>query len=95
MYYDPTPCDPFRLNEGSSLFDLASRQMEAGDATMTRLYSYINGDGMHLHQQIDKITGEQKFVADHTWTYANVLHALLVRDSAFAIKNEVEAGLRA
>ncbi len=81
--------DLLGLAKGATMMELALRQMEAGDAVMTRLYGHVNKDGGRVDEQIDKNTGEQTSAEGLTWSYANILHAMKVREQAVTIKGQV------
>lgn len=58
----------------------------AGDAILTRLVHHIEqSDDWHLYEQIDRETGKQYNAKDLTWSYAEVLSALTVREQALNI----------
>ena len=63
--------------------DLATAQLAAGDAVMSRLWSYVNMDAGRIDEQIDKNTGAQASAQGLTWSYANILHALHIRFNNF------------
>ena len=44
-------------DHSATLLDLASAALAAGDAVMTRLWSYVKDDGGRIDEQIDKNTG--------------------------------------
>ena len=67
-------------DDDASLLDLAQAASSAGDAVMTRLWSYVKDDGGRIDEQIDKNTGAQTSAAALTWSYANILHALHTRN---------------
>lgn len=57
--------------------------LRAGDSVLVRIHSHIAAqDDMHLYEQIDKQTGAQYNAKDITWSYAEVLTALLERGRA-------------
>ena len=58
---------------------MARAALGAGDAVMTRLWSYVKDDGGRIDEQIDKNTGQQTSAAALTWSYANILHTLHTR----------------
>ena len=43
--------------EEATLLDLARAALAAGDAVMSRLWSYVKEDGGRIDEQIDKNTG--------------------------------------
>ena len=77
------------LEEGATMKDLALKQLEAGDAVMTNLYGHVNADGGRVDEQIDKYTGVQAAAQGLTWSYANILHALVVREEGFKLREEI------
>lgn len=77
------------LEEGATMKDLALKQLEAGDAVMTNLHGHVSSDGGRVDEQIDKYTGAQASAQGLTWSYANILHALRVRETAFALKEKI------
>eukprot|EP00420_Gonyaulax_spinifera_P022271 CAMPEP_0197900080 /NCGR_PEP_ID=MMETSP1439-20131203/48197_1 /TAXON_ID=66791 /ORGANISM="Gonyaulax spinifera, Strain CCMP409" /LENGTH=587 /DNA_ID=CAMNT_0043520939 /DNA_START=29 /DNA_END=1792 /DNA_ORIENTATION=+ len=53
-----------------------------GDAVMLRIVHHVrSSDNWHLYEQIDKVTGEQLNAKDLTWSYAEIIDALLERRS--------------
>lgn len=61
----------------------AGEFVAAGDAVLTRLKAHIGDDeGWHLWEQLDRHTGKQFNAKDITWSYAEVLSALVQRDEA-------------
>ena len=81
--------DLLNLNPGAKMSDLAVRQIEGGDAVMQRLWERVAGDGGRIDEQIDKFNGNQASAASLTWSYANILHALKVRENALKLKESV------
>jgi len=70
------------LQEGATATDLAAAQVAAGDAVMTSLWSRVqDAPNGRIDEQIDKHTGAQTSAAGLTWSYANILHALHVRQN--------------
>ena len=67
-----------------TVLDLAQAASSAGDAVMTRLWSYVKDDGGRIDEQIDKNSGAQTSAAALTWSYANILHALHTRKQVVA-----------
>jgi len=72
--------DLLQLPVGSTARDLAAAQMGAGDATMNALWRHVQDANGRIDEQIDKFTGAQASAAGLTWSYANILHALHVRE---------------
>eukprot|EP00928_Gymnodinium_smaydae_P063791 TRINITY_DN47284_c0_g1_i1.p1 TRINITY_DN47284_c0_g1~~TRINITY_DN47284_c0_g1_i1.p1 ORF type:complete len:492 (+),score=131.14 TRINITY_DN47284_c0_g1_i1:54-1529(+) len=63
----------------------ANAFVAAGDAVLLRLKHHVlPSDDWHLYEQIDKETGQQYNAKDITWSYAEVLMALLERSKAVA-----------
>jgi len=60
--------------------DLALAQKAAGDSVMNRLWTYVKDDGGRIDEQIDRNTGVQASAEGLTWSYANILHSLHVRE---------------
>jgi len=54
----------------------------AGDAVLLRIAHHVRLDGGHLYEQIDKNSGRQYNARDLTWSYAEVLVALVERGEA-------------
>merc|ERR1711973_696032 len=79
-----------RLEETATAVDLAAAQVAAGDAVMTSLWSHVQDAGGRIDEQIDKHTGVQTSAAGLTWSYANILHALHVRDGVQSLKSSIE-----
>jgi len=52
-----------------------------GDGLLLRIRHYIESYDFHMYEQIDKNTGQQISAYDLTWSYAEVLNALKLRDS--------------
>ena len=77
------------LPAGSRISDLAARQVDAGDATMQRLHDVVQNDNGRLDEQIDKNAGYQRSAQHLTWSYANVLHAIYVRDGTVKLRERI------
>ena len=60
--------------------DLALAQKSAGDSVMFRLWEHVKDDGGRIDEQIDRNTGVQASAEGLTWSYANILHSLHVRE---------------
>lgn len=69
-----------QLGEGSTASDFVAQSKNAGDSVMFRLYSHVKDDGGRIDEQIDRETGVQKSAKTLTWSHANVLHALHIRN---------------
>ena len=65
-----------KLKETATLREQVQAAVQAGDAVMNLLYSYVKGDGGHIAEQIDKNGGSQKSANDLTWSFANILGAM-------------------
>lgn len=46
----------------------------------TRLWEYVKDDGGRIDEQIDKFTGAQASAQALTWSYANIIHSLHIRN---------------
>lgn len=80
-----------QLGEGSTASDFVENAKNAGDSVMARLYSHIKDDGGRVDEQIDRETGVQKSAKTLTWSHANVLHALHIRDKlASALESPIQ-----
>ena len=73
-----------QLGEGATAYDFVVNAKNAGDSVMTRLYNHVKSDDGRIDEQIDKVTGVQKSAKTLTWSHANVLHALHIRDKLAA-----------
>eukprot|EP00421_Protoceratium_reticulatum_P003194 CAMPEP_0168364624 /NCGR_PEP_ID=MMETSP0228-20121227/4303_1 /TAXON_ID=133427 /ORGANISM="Protoceratium reticulatum, Strain CCCM 535 (=CCMP 1889)" /LENGTH=600 /DNA_ID=CAMNT_0008377389 /DNA_START=57 /DNA_END=1859 /DNA_ORIENTATION=+ len=63
-----------------SFAGLTADFVAAGDAVLQRIAAHVKAqDRWHLYEQIDKETGGQLNARDLTWSYAEVLDALLER----------------
>ena len=60
--------------------NLALAQKGAGDSVMFRLWEHVKDDGGRVDEQIDRNTGVQASAEGLTWSYANILHSLHVRE---------------
>ena len=45
-----------------------------------RLWEYVKDDGGRIDEQIDKFTGAQASAQALTWSYANIIHSLHIRN---------------
>jgi len=79
--------DLLNLNQDTTHFDIVQATLEAGDAVMYRLYQKVKGDNGHIAEQIDRNNGAQKNAKDLTWSYANILSAMVERQKV-ALKIE-------
>ena len=79
--------DLLNLNQDATHFDIVQATLEAGDAVMYRLYQKVKGDNGHIAEQIDRNNGAQKNAKDLTWSYANILSAMVERQKV-ALKIE-------
>eukprot|EP01127_Copromyxa_protea_P012578 TRINITY_DN3302_c0_g1_i1.p1 TRINITY_DN3302_c0_g1~~TRINITY_DN3302_c0_g1_i1.p1 ORF type:complete len:503 (+),score=114.35 TRINITY_DN3302_c0_g1_i1:19-1527(+) len=64
--------------------EFARAMASAGDSVLNRIAYHVAGDNFHLAEQIDKDSGFQKSATDLTWSYANVLKAMHIRQQVFA-----------
>jgi len=81
------------LDEKATAKDLAAAQVAAGDAVMTSLWSHVQDADGRIDEQIDKYTGAQASAEGLTWSYANILHSLHVRNQVVKLQEEVNADL--
>ena len=69
---------------GQEFSGKATAFVAAGDAVLARLSHHIqvasNAD-LHVYEQIDRATGAQYNAKDLTWSYAELLSALELRQS--------------
>jgi len=72
--------DTNKNNNIKSAQDLAMAQTAAGDSVMYRLWEYVKDDGGRIDEQIDKFTGAQASAQALTWSYANIIHSLHIRN---------------
>jgi len=73
------------LNGGQGFSGSPRDFLRAGDSVLVRLKDHIRPeDELHLFEQIDRSTGQQYNAKDLTWSYAEVLNALVMRRSAVA-----------
>jgi len=79
-----------KLGEGATASDFVASAKNAGDSVMTRLYSHVKDDGGRIDEQIDRETGVQKSAKTLTWSHANVLHALHIRNKLSAALEKPE-----
>lgn len=77
-----------KLEDGASGAALANTAFKAGDAVMYRVWQHVKNDDGRIDEQIDKNTGAQASAKSLTWSLANVLHALKVRDQASVARNQ-------
>jgi len=82
-----------RLEETATAKDLAAAQVSAGDAVMTSLWSHVQDADGRMDEQIDKHTGAQASARGLTWSYANILHALHVRNKVLDLQKQVNSSL--
>jgi len=82
--------DLMKLGEGATASQLAAAQMAAGDATMTALWRHVQDAGGRIDEQIDKFNGGQVSAEGLTWSYANILHAMHVRQNLVQLRQQVE-----
>jgi len=55
----------------------------AGDSVLLRIAKHVEVNNWHLYEQIDKVTGLQYNAKDLTWSYAEVLSAMLERSKVW------------
>jgi len=67
--------------------DFARLLLSAGDSVLNRIAYHVKGDNFHLYEQIDRNTGYQRSATDLTWSYANVLKAMFVRNQTATLIN--------
>jgi len=68
------------LNVNSIPSDEVNFFKAQGDGLLLRIKAYIKSYDFHMYEQIDKNTGEQISAYDLTWSYAEVLNALKLRN---------------
>ena len=73
-----------KLSQGTSAKALPKFLALAADGVLLRLRKHVEPDGFHLNEQIDKTAGRQMSAQDLTWSYAEVLNAMLWRSAAYA-----------
>jgi len=66
-------------------FRFAELMASAGDSVLQRIAYHVAGGGFHLSEQLDRNTGYEKSATDLTWSYANVLKAMYVRDQVMSL----------
>jgi glucoamylase len=63
--------------------------VDAGDkmllATKTFACTYQDGSTLHMSEQIDRSSGQQKSAMDLTWSYASIISALLTREETLRL----------
>eukprot|EP00933_Yihiella_yeosuensis_P034825 TRINITY_DN282_c3_g1_i1.p1 TRINITY_DN282_c3_g1~~TRINITY_DN282_c3_g1_i1.p1 ORF type:complete len:507 (+),score=107.60 TRINITY_DN282_c3_g1_i1:83-1603(+) len=72
--------------------DLATALMGVGDGVLLRIKKHVEGDDMHMQEQIKRSDGAQTSAKDLTWNYANMLKAFKQRDlvsAALQFTNDV------
>lgn len=69
------------IHQGQSVSSVVATLLSAGDSIMDKIYQSVKNDGYRLDEQISRDTGSQKSAQSLTWSYANVLRALRVRNS--------------
>jgi len=84
----------FGIDGNKTYLGLAELMRDAGDGVMSRIWKYVKNDNGRIDEQIDKFKGNQYSARGLTWSYANVLHALHVRDEInsvlFKLKDEAK-----
>jgi len=81
--------ETLHLGEEATVLDLTRAALGAGDAVMTRLWSYVKDDGGRIDEQIDKHTGAQTSAAALTWSYANILQSLHTRKNVVKLMETI------
>jgi glucoamylase len=82
--------DLLKLPQGSSTVELAAAQVAAGDAVMTALWRHVQDANGRIDEQIDKFVGGQVSAEGLTWSYANILHALHVREQVTKLTQQLD-----
>lgn len=60
--------------------ELAFAATQAGDAVLSRLWIHVKNDGGRIDEQIGKTSGLQASAKGLTWSYANILSAIKIRN---------------
>ena len=60
---------------------LVSKLISAGDSALTRLWICVKNDKGRIDEQVDKVVGTQLSAKSLTWSYANILHSLHLRET--------------
>lgn len=68
------------LTSDFSLLELAAAQLQAGDAILQRIFQHVKNDGYRIDEQIDRWNGKQANARSLTWSYANLLRTLHLRN---------------
>jgi len=69
------------VQQGMSASALAATLLSAGDSILDKVYQSVKNDNYRLDEQLDRDSGNQKSAQSLTWSYANVLRALKIRNS--------------
>jgi len=74
------------LSENTTVAEFVGASVAAGDACLYRLYTHLQtySGNYSVWEQIDKQYGTQKSAYNLTWSYANILRALYVRNTVLA-----------
>ena len=70
--------------QSMSAKDLAAAFAGAADGVLLRIRKHVEGNGFHLNEQLDKVTGAPMAATDLTWSYAATLMAMHARKSVEA-----------
>ena len=76
--------DLLSIDRDSSVREIAMAASQAGDAVLFRLWGHVKNDGGRIDEQIGKTSGVQTSAKGLTWSYANILSAIKVRDGRLA-----------
>eukprot|EP01038_Epipyxis_sp_PR26KG_P005833 gene5833-8048_t len=74
------------LTSVTSVVDLANIFANQGDGVMLRLRAHVIADNYHLAEQIDRNTGKQMSAENLTWSYAEVLNAMMYRSQYYTAR---------
>jgi len=78
----------FKINGNKSYLELSELMKDAGDAVMSRIWKYVKNDNGRIDEQIEQEKGFQYSAHGLTWSYANVLHALHIRNHLIPLISE-------
>lgn len=71
-------------DSNGTLRNLGDAAVQAGDAVMNRMWTYLKNDDGRIDEQIDRDTGAQKSAKQLTWSHANILHVMHTRKQVVA-----------
>ena len=77
--------DLLKIDRNASPIEFAEAAVSAGDSVMYRMYKYVQADGGHIAEQIDRNVGGQKSAKDLTWSYANILSTMQQRGKSLEL----------